>query len=244
MDKTTIKIAALQALKGIARPANIHEIFWYIKKHRLFTFNSPRPLEIVFTEIKRHTSNSRRTDVRVNDILFVCKTGLINRDSLFEMHLNGFSLLKKSSVTLTKMNNQLQHLSKDIEADLDEILSLSATELDAILETRKTGIEGARRLYIHYRHERDVGLSKEAKQAFLEQHGKLMCEACDTEPMKKYGLEIIEAHHKIPLSESSGSRISTIEDFLLLCPSCHRAIHMLPDCDISELINKLKKSKL
>lgn len=244
MEKRTIKIAALQALNGIARPANIREIFEYIIKHQLYTFNSPRPLEIVFTEIKRHTSNSRRTDVRVNDILFVCEKGLSNRDSLLEMHPNGLSLLNKSSVTLTKMDNHLHNLSKDIDVDLDEILNLSATELDAMLETRKTGIEGARRLYIHYGHERDLGLSKEAKHAYLERYGKLMCEACGIEPIKTYGVEIIEAHHKIPLSESCGSRISTIEDFLLLCPSCHRAIHMLPDCDISELINKLNKSKL
>lgn len=240
MDKTTIKIAALQALKGIARPANIHEIFWYIKKHRLFTFNSPRPLEIVFTEIKRHTSNSRRTDVRVNDILFVCKTGLINRESLLEIHSNGLVLLNKSSFILPNSDNQLQHLSEEIDVKLDELLNLSATELDAILEIRKTGIEGARRLYIHYGRERDLGLSKDAKKAFLKRHGKLTCEACGTEPFKTYGVEIIEAHHKIPLSESSGSRISTIEDFLLLCPSCHRAIHMLPDCDMTALIRKLK----
>ncbi len=243
MEKRTVKIAALQALNGIARPANIREIFEYIIKYQLYTFNSPRPLEIVFTEIKRHTSNSRRTDVRVNDILFICETRLCNRDSLFEMHPNGLTLLEKSSVTLAKIDNQLQHLSEDIDVDLDEILKLSATELDAMLETRKTGIEGARRLYVHYGHERDQGLSKEAKQAFLERHGKLVCEACGTEPIKTYGVEIIEAHHKIPLSESIGLRISTLEDFLLLCPSCHRAIHMLPDCDISTLINKLNKPK-
>ena len=240
MYKLTIKFAALQALNAIARPANIREIFAYIKKHRLFTFNSPRPLEIVFTEIKRHTDNSRRTDVRVNDILFICKDGLSNRESLLEIHPNGLVLLDLFFGISRKQENHLRHLSVEIDAKLDELFNLSAAEIDAILETRKSGIEGARRLYIHYGRERDLGLSKDVKKAFLKRYGKLTCEACGIEPVKTYGVEIIEAHHKIPLSESKGPRNSVIKDFLLLCPSCHRAIHMLPDCDMTALIRKLK----
>ncbi len=41
------------------------------------------------------------------------------------------------------------------------------------------------------------------------------------------GLDLIEAHHRIPLSR--GIRATMPEDFAMLCPCCHRAIHKLID---------------
>jgi len=41
------------------------------------------------------------------------------------------------------------------------------------------------------------------------------------------GLDLIEAHHRIPLSQ--GARDTKPEDFAMLCPCCHRAVHKLID---------------
>ena len=44
--------------------------------------------------------------------------------------------------------------------------------------------------------------------------------------METYGVEIIVAHHVVPLADTKGmSRTSTPSDFAMLCPTCHRAVH-------------------
>ena len=112
---------------------------------------------------------------------------------------------------------------------------------EAVDELRKKSSEGARRLVTHLRRERDAGLSRDAKTAFAKANdGKLFCQACGVEPLKVYGVEVIEAHHRIPLSKSEEGRVTGISDFIMLCPSCHRAVHRIPDCDFEALKLKLK----
>jgi hypothetical protein len=236
----TIKFAVLQALGELGRPANVSDIYEHIVNKRLYTFNSPQAKKIVVQTIKIHTENTRRTDIRRDNILFICDDDFRSSNSLIRIHKNGAKLLFKHQLPSQREDDSFEQLSKDIGTTPAELEKLSASDTEAIAKARKFGIEGARRLFIHYGRERSLRLSKDAKKAYLAQHGKLTCEACGTEPVKTYGVEIIEAHHKIPLSESKGSRNSVIEDFLLLCPSCHRAIHMLPDCDMTALIRKLK----
>jgi hypothetical protein len=239
----TIKFAVLQALSELGRPANVSDIYEHIVNKRLYTLNSPQAKKIVDQTIKIHTENTKRTDIRRDDILFICDDDFRSSSSLIRIHENGAKLLfkhHKHQLLPQREDDSFEQLSKDIGTTPAELEKLSASNTEAIATARKSGIEGARRLFIHYGRERSLRLSKDAKKAYLAQHGKLTCEACGTEPVKTYGVEIIEAHHKIPLSESKGSRNSVIEDFLLLCPSCHRAIHMLPDCDMTALIRKLK----
>ncbi len=236
-----IKFAVLQALGELGRPANVSDIYEHIVNKRLYRFNSPQAKKIVDQTIKIHTENTRRTDIRRADILFICDDDFRSSSSLIRIHENGAKLLFKHSLLSQCEDESFHQLSKDIGTTPAEFEKLSASDTEAIATARISGIEGARRLFIHYGRERNLRLSKDAKKACLAQHGKLACEACGIEPMKTYGLEIIEAHHKIPLSKSEGSRNSVIEDFLLLCPSCHRAIHMLPECDMSLLMNKIQK---
>jgi predicted HNH restriction endonuclease len=105
----------------------------------------------------------------------------------------------------------------------------------------RAGIEGARKLALHYRRERDALLSRDAKAAFAKANGgKLFCQACGVEPLKVYGVEVIEAHHRIPLSKSEEGRVTEIADLIMLCPSCHRAVHRIPDCDFDVLKARVK----
>lgn len=123
--------------------------------------------------------------------------------------------------------------------DSDGVDSSSNQDADLILEkafTGRNGLEGAKKLAEHYRRERDAGLALRAKAAFAAaHHNKLFCEACGCEPLKVYGVEVIEAHHKTPLSSCAGARETKIEDLLMLCPSCHRAVHRIPDCSFDVL---------
>jgi predicted HNH restriction endonuclease len=128
------------------------------------------------------------------------------------------------------------------EAEDEELINHEdrALVLEQALSGR-VGIEGSRKLALHYRRERDAGLSRDAKAAFAKANGgKLFCQACGFEPLKVYGVEVIEAHHRIPLSKSEEGRVTEISDLIMLCPSCHRAVHRIPDCDFEALKLKLK----
>ena len=127
-------------------------------------------------------------------------------------------------------------IATELEVQPRDVSSLPASDREALEVARgKSGTEGARKLYTHYKRERDTSLGKAAKKAFRAKNGKLCCEACGFEPESVFGFEIIEAHHRVPLSQSVEGRVTTAEDFILLCPSCHRAIHKLPECDFVKL---------
>jgi len=88
--------------------------------------------------------------------------------------------------------------------------------------------EGGKVLRTHLRTERDGNAARLAKESARKRSksGKLTCEACGCVPEDDYrGLDLIEAHHRIPLSR--GVRETKPEDFAMLCPCCHRAVHKL-----------------
>jgi hypothetical protein len=88
--------------------------------------------------------------------------------------------------------------------------------------------EGGKVLRTHLRTERDGKAALQAKTLARKRakNGKLTCEACECVPEDDYrGLDLIEAHHRIPLSQ--GIRATKPEDFAMLCPCCHRAVHKL-----------------
>jgi hypothetical protein len=91
--------------------------------------------------------------------------------------------------------------------------------------------EGGKVLRTHLRTERDVKAARLAKELARKRtkNGKLTCEACACVPEDDYrGLDLIEAHHRIPLSQ--GIRSTSPQDFAMLCPCCHRAVHKLINC--------------
>jgi len=88
--------------------------------------------------------------------------------------------------------------------------------------------EGGKVLRTHLRTERDGNAARLAKELTRKRSktGKLCCEACGCVPEDDYrGLDLIEAHHRIPLAH--GVRSTKPEDFAMLCPNCHRAVHRL-----------------
>ena len=160
--------------------------------------------------------------------------------------IHDLDLCKKLALTYidddTRLIPEVKEALFGFKAEDEEIINHEDTAL--VLEqalSGRAGIEGARKLALHYRRERDAGLSRDAKAAFAKANGgKLFCQACGIEPLKVYGVEVIEAHHRIPLSKSEEGTVTEISDLIMLCPSCHRAVHRIPDCDFEALKLKLK----
>lgn len=97
---------------------------------------------------------------------------------------------------------------------------------------------------LHKLRERGSKLSKKKKEEYFKQNGKLDCEICGFDFVKKYG-EIgkgfMEAHHIIPLSKINGETQTELNDLALVCANCHRMLHReISTMNIESLKNKLK----
>jgi putative restriction endonuclease len=82
-------------------------------------------------------------------------------------------------------------------------------------------LEGARRYITHLMVERSRNIILEIKKI-----SSWICEICTTDFSNRYGVRYIEAHHKIPISNYSEEYKITSQDLALLCPNCHRAVHI------------------
>jgi len=81
--------------------------------------------------------------------------------------------------------------------------------------------EGGRKYVTHLMAERSKGVVKA-----LKANSAAVCDICSTNFTKRYGVEYIEAHHKIPIATYSSTYVVKVDDFALLCPNCHRAVHI------------------
>ena len=81
--------------------------------------------------------------------------------------------------------------------------------------------EGNKRYAVHIIVER----SKDAVKA-VKASKKWVCDICEQNYFDRYGVEYIEAHHKIPLSSFTQETETQLSDFVLLCPNCHKAVHI------------------
>jgi hypothetical protein len=69
----------------------------------------------------------------------------------------------------------------------------------------------------------------QVRAAALKKYG-FKCQICDISPGDRYGemaKECLDVHHLRPLaSRDSIRQRTTLQDVILLCPTCHRALHM------------------
>lgn len=88
------------------------------------------------------------------------------------------------------------------------------------------GEEGREFLTWHKKVERNSRVVRQLKQSATDRDmlGFIICQVCRVAPGARFGVETIEAHHIIPVSEA-GVRVVRLEDFILVCPNCHSAIH-------------------
>lgn len=90
--------------------------------------------------------------------------------------------------------------------------------------------EGTLRLRSHLVKERASGLASAKKRAFIDQHGRLFCERCGTDPVQAYGTSAaescIEVHHaSTAVAEMGPGHRTTLGELQCLCANCHRLTH-------------------
>ena len=101
--------------------------------------------------------------------------------------------------------------------------------------------ETKHRIRTHKVRERNPQLVKKAKERFVNENGKLFCEACGYDFSKLYGFSYAEAHHKKPLHLLKAGEKTKESDFGILCANCHRAVHRLDTEDSWAELLKLHK---
>ncbi len=150
---------------------------------------------------------------------------------------------------LNKLINEEEFEDNSIKTNLlDKVKSfnnaISKDEFDGIVREIVTFKEKKKRIDNHVKYE--GRLSNKDIQAIKEHFGYI-CMACGLNPAEEYGKNmkgIMEAHHKKPYAEIEAGESRTVEpdDFLILCPTCHRLIHKLASPDdldgLKELVNK------
>lgn len=111
------------------------------------------------------------------------------------------------------------------------------------IDLPSAGTEGAARLVSHLRRERNRVLVNAKKAATLKTKGRLCCEVCGFDFSATYGPlgdDFCEVHHLVPLSTSSESVTTTLDDLAVLCSNCHRIIHrstpMLSVAELSKVV--------
>ena len=64
-------------------------------------------------------------------------------------------------------------------------------------------------------------------------NGSVPCELCGIDYAERYNLDapLIDCHHLTPLADLGvNTNNTTLDDLVLVCPTCHRALHMSDDC--------------
>lgn len=130
------------------------------------------------------------------------------------------------------------------DSDTEEVLRAIEGGILSFSESQDiNAVEGGRKLVVHLRVERDSGIAKEAVRRHVRDVGPV-CNVCVLDFSRRYrmgsGEHCLEAHHKLPLSLRLAAGRTNLEDFLVICPSCHRVIHKVRAFDEDSLAMLLR----
>lgn len=131
------------------------------------------------------------------------------------------------------------------DSDTEEVVKAIEGGVLSFSESQDiNAVEGGRKLVIHLRLERDPIIAMEAVRRHVRDIGPV-CKLCALDFSRRYqmgvGEHCLEAHHKLPLSLRLSASQTNLEDFLVICPSCHRVIHKMRAFDEALLSRVLKK---
>ena len=131
------------------------------------------------------------------------------------------------------------------DADTQVVVDAIAGGVISFSESQDiNAIEGGRKLVVHLRVERDHGIAREAVRRHVRDTGPV-CKLCVLDFSRRYlmgaGEHCLEAHHKLPLSLRLAASRTNLEDFLVVCPSCHRVIHKVRAFDEVSLTEVMRK---
>jgi len=88
--------------------------------------------------------------------------------------------------------------------------------------------EGALLTRLHRTRERSPKIVLAKKKKVLKTLGRLPCEICTFDFAEFYGdlgIEFIECHHTIPVSQLTPGSKTGLDDLALVCANCHRMLH-------------------
>lgn len=141
-----------------------------------------------------------------------------------------------------------------LQADLHQMLlayealvNRGGTTPSEVMQEEANGknIDETRRYILSRRIERSPKVRKEVLKAKAP-----ICECCGLDPKRDYGYDgsvfetPLDVHHAAPLhglAEGETRRYSVPDDFMVLCPTCHRMIHKIDaSSDLSKLKQKLR----
>ncbi len=104
--------------------------------------------------------------------------------------------------------------------------------------------EGKTVFRMHRSKERDRHLRNEKiRDSQLRNGGAVPCQICGIDYSEVFGLSrpLIDSHHLVPLSEVDVETTTSLSDLALVCPTCHRALHMSENCsDLESLRQRLR----
>jgi hypothetical protein len=118
-------------------------------------------------------------------------------------------------------------VSSETLADLQQFRGSDGAMLD--IDTMDiSASQGRRRLVLHLRLERNRRLIESKKKHVRRMLGALACEVCEFDFGKIYGLlgeSFCEVHHRKPLSQAIGKRVTNLKDLAIVRSNCHRMLH-------------------
>lgn len=131
------------------------------------------------------------------------------------------------------------------DSDTEEVVRAIEGGVLSFSESQEIkAIEGGRKLVVHLRVERDPGIAREAVRRHVRDAGPV-CKLCALDFSRRYqmraGEHCLEAHHKLPLSLRLVASRTNLEDFMVVCPSCHRVIHKVRAFDEVSLATITRK---
>ncbi|EBI1009053.1 restriction endonuclease, partial [Salmonella enterica] len=92
---------------------------------------------------------------------------------------------------------------------------------DDVILYKNEHTEGKIKYITHMLSERNRKIIDEIKD-----NSQWVCDICEIKFLDKYGKNYIEAHHKIPIHTFTDEHRILKTDFALLCPNCHKAVHI------------------
>lgn len=152
---------------------------------------------------------------------------------------------QSNEISITFIDELFEWANTGNDRDTQVVVEAIETGLLSFSESQDIkAIEGGRRLVTHLRIERKQGIAKEAVLRHMRDSGPV-CTLCVLDFSRRYNLGMgdhcLEAHHKIPLYLRPTESQTNLEDFMIVCPSCHRVIHKKRAFDIESLGRILRK---
>ncbi|WP_094435284.1 HNH endonuclease [Alicycliphilus denitrificans] len=161
-----------------------------------------------------------RTGIRLQEIRLTSQEGFLPRVVVKA------DLALSSASIITMPNGTVFPLDATQANAMERLWGLTTSQS---LPALPGASEGQRKLMSHYRRERSNTLRLKKLAEVRARHGKCVCALCGIDDSSKYPRQlserIFEVHHLLPLATAATPVRTTLDDLVVLCASCHRAVH-------------------